>query len=40
LNRQVSSASSDGHVEANNKVLVAGSSTPDDPTVRRSIASE
>jgi hypothetical protein len=40
MNRRVCSGSSDGRVEATREVLVAGSSTPDDPTVRRSIASE
>jgi hypothetical protein len=29
-----------GLVEANSKVLAAGSSTPDDPTMRQSIVSE
>jgi hypothetical protein len=40
MNRRVRSGSSDGHLEANSKVLAVGSSAPDDPTVRRSIASE
>jgi hypothetical protein len=40
MNRRVRSGSYDGHVEANSKVLAVGSSAPDDPTVRRSIASE
>jgi hypothetical protein len=39
MNRHVSSGSSDGLVEANSKVLAVGFSAPDDPTVRRSIAS-
>jgi hypothetical protein len=40
MNRRVSSGSSDGHVKANRDDLAAGSSAPDEPTVRRSIASE
>jgi hypothetical protein len=40
MNRQVCSGSSDGRVEANSKVLVAGSSAPYDPTERWCIASE
>jgi hypothetical protein len=40
MNRRVSSGSSHGRVEATKEVLAAGSSAPDDPTVRRSIASK
>jgi hypothetical protein len=40
MNRRVNSGSSDGRVEATRDVLAAGSSATDDPTVRRSIASE
>jgi hypothetical protein len=40
MNRRVSSGSSDGRVKANKDDLAARSSTPDEPTVHRSIASE
>jgi hypothetical protein len=40
MNRWVCSGSSDGRVEATRDVLAAGSLASDDPTVRRSIASE
>jgi hypothetical protein len=40
MNRRVSNGSSNGRVEANRDNLAAGSSTPDEPTVHRSIASE
>jgi hypothetical protein len=40
MNRQVSSGSSDGRVKANRDDLAAGSSTLDEPMVRRSIALE
>jgi hypothetical protein len=40
MNRRVSSGSSDGCMEANTDDLAAGSSTLDEPTVRRCIASE
>jgi hypothetical protein len=40
MNQRVSSGSSDGLVEANSKDLPTRSSAPDDPTHRRSIASE
>jgi hypothetical protein len=40
MNRRVSNGSSDGRMEATREVLAVGSSAPDDPTVRRSIASE
>jgi hypothetical protein len=36
MNRQVCSGSSDGRVEATRGVLAAGSSAPEEPTVRRS----
>jgi hypothetical protein len=40
MNRRVSSGSSDGRVKANKDGLAAGSSTPDELTHRRCIASE
>jgi hypothetical protein len=40
MNRWWSSGSSDGLEEANRKVLAARSSAPDEPMVRRYIASE
>jgi hypothetical protein len=40
MNRRVNSGSSDGLEQANSKVLAARTSTPDEPTVRWSIASE
>jgi hypothetical protein len=40
MNRRVSSSSSDGRVKANRDGLAAGSSAPDEPTVRRCIASK
>jgi hypothetical protein len=40
MNRRVCSGSSDGRVEATREVLAAGSSAPDDSTMRRSIACE
>jgi hypothetical protein len=39
MNRRVSSGSSDGHVKANRGGLATGSSAPDEPTPRKSIAS-
>jgi hypothetical protein len=40
MNRLVCSGSSDGRVEATIEVLATRSLAPDDPMVRRSIASE
>jgi hypothetical protein len=40
MNRRVSSGSSDGCVKANRDGLAAGSSAPDEPTVRQCNASE